>query len=112
MESCNLAKELAQVPDEIETDSQQSDDHESVERTNKKPDHRAGKGKSVPATRKDAPGKESLRGNVNKGKGRTNDAALNPIEAMVNDAVSQRTRRTERTVTPRAMEPIEQINPK
>ena len=38
LESCNLAKELAQVPDEIETNSQQSDDHESVERTNKRPD--------------------------------------------------------------------------
>ena len=60
LESCNLVKELAKVPDEIETDSQQSDDHGSVEHTDKRPDHRAGKGKSVPATRKDAPGKESL----------------------------------------------------
>ena len=47
LESCNLARELAQVPDEVETDSQQSDDHENIERTNKKTDHPVGKGKTA-----------------------------------------------------------------
>lgn len=112
MESCKLAKELAHLPDEDDLDRQQLDDHESIKRTNKNSDPLVGEGKVAPAAQKIVSGKEKLQGSVNKGKGRTDDAAPNPIKTLVNNAVLQKTRCTERAATPRAMEPIEQINPK
>ena len=75
LESCNLARELAQVPDEVDTDSQQSDNNEGVELTNKRSERPIGKGKAAPAAPKIVPSKGSLQGRVDKGKGRTKNIA-------------------------------------
>ena len=112
LESCRLAKELVQLPNEDNVDRQQPNDHEGVKLTNKRSERPIGKGKAAPAAPKIVPDKGSLQRNVDKGKGCTKNAAPNPIETLVSNAVLQKTRCTERAATPHAMEPIEQINPK
>ena len=80
-----------------------SDESDSEPKKTKKTTRRLEKGKFVPKKDRVVDPTDSLTDRLSR---------ANPVRALVDKAVAQPTKRRERRTTPRAMEPVEQVNPK